>query len=310
MMMQKSNKKLVSVIIPTHNGSEVIRNAVNSVLNQTYNQLEIIVVDDNGIGTKEQINTERQIADLIKLGKVKYIAHEVCRNGAAARNTGFRFSKGEYITLLDDDDEYLKNKIYDQVNLFEKLDSKYGLVYCGALETSDSNRLQIDRDTGDIFFRLLIHDLVIGSDCLMVRRECWNSLNGFNESFVRHQDFEFTARVAAQWKIKALNIAGVVFHELKRHEPKDKSIMFKNRIHYLKSMLPLMNIFKVKRVRMIVAINLIQLVGNELRTLKWFRAFKLCEAGFNNILDNYSIKDFCTAITYVIYMKIKNRLSV
>lgn len=310
MMMQKSNEKLVSIIIPTHNGSKVIRNAVNSVLNQTYTKFEIIVVDDNGIGTKEQINTKQQIADLIKLGKVKYITHKVCKNGAAARNTGFRFSKGEYITLLDDDDEYLKNKIYDQVNLFEKLDSKYGLVYCGAFVMNDCNRLRINRDTGDVFFRLLIHDLVIGSDCLMVRRECWSSLNGFNESFVRHQDFEFTARVAAQWKIKALNVAGVVFHELKRHEPKDKSIMFKNRVHYLKSMLPLMNIFNIKRVRMIVSINLIQLVGNELRSLKLFEAFKLCEAGFNSVLDNYSIKDFFSAIVYVIYMKTKSRLNV
>ena len=308
--MQKSNKKLVSVIIPTHNGSGVIRNAVNSVLKQTYDECEIIVVDDNGIGTREQINTERQIADLIKLDKVNYITHKVCRNGAAARNTGFRFSKGEYITLLDDDDEYLENKIYDQVNLFEKLDARYGLVYCGALETSDVNRLRINRDTGDVFFRLLIHDLVIGSDCLMVRRECWSSLNGFDESFVRHQDFEFTARVAAQWKIKALNVAGVVFHELKRHEPKDKNVMFENRIHYLKSMLPLMKIFRVEKIRMIVAINLIQLVGKELRTFKWIKAFKLCESGFNSVLCNYTIKDFCTAIAYVMSMKIKSRLNV
>ena len=114
----------VSVIIPTHKGSGVVQRAVDSVLRQTYKNIEIIVVDDNGRLSEEQLKTEEVLKTYINDGLIKYVPHEINKNGSAARNTGVRNSSGEYITLLDDDDEYLPDKVETQVNCFKTLSKR------------------------------------------------------------------------------------------------------------------------------------------------------------------------------------------
>lgn len=68
--------KLVSVIIPTYKGSQYIRKAVDSIINQSYRQIEVIVVDDNGVGEIEQQNTWSALRDLIESNQIKYVPHE------------------------------------------------------------------------------------------------------------------------------------------------------------------------------------------------------------------------------------------
>ena len=93
------NQGLVSVIIPTHKGSENICRAVDSVLSQTYGSIEVIVVDDNGLGSEEQRKTEEAMGKYSGDSRVTYLTHKVNKNGSAARNTGLRASKGEYIAF-------------------------------------------------------------------------------------------------------------------------------------------------------------------------------------------------------------------
>ena len=88
-------KGLVSIIIPTYKGSDNIKRAVESALSQTYEQVEVYVVDDNGSGSKEQIETENELKCYEGDDRVHYIAHERNINGSAARNTGIKASKGE-----------------------------------------------------------------------------------------------------------------------------------------------------------------------------------------------------------------------
>ena len=106
----------VSVIIPTYKRSTVICRAVDSVLAQTLDSVEVIVVDDNGIGTEAGIKTaevmEKNYSDNTK---VHYIQHEKNKNGSAARNTGIRAAHGEFISFLDDDDIYLPERLEKMV---------------------------------------------------------------------------------------------------------------------------------------------------------------------------------------------------
>ncbi|HBT4553067.1 TPA: glycosyltransferase family 2 protein, partial [Enterococcus faecium] len=80
----------VSIIIPSYKGSNEILIAVWGALSQTVTSKEIIVVDDNGIGTEEQIKTKEKLQKFIKENKIKYFAHEKNLNGSAARNTGIK----------------------------------------------------------------------------------------------------------------------------------------------------------------------------------------------------------------------------
>ena len=120
---------LVSVVIPTYKRPTDLKRAVDSVLNQDYKNIEIIVVDDNNAGTSERAETETLMEQYAENTKVKYLKHDKNRNGSAARNTGWKSAKGKYITYLDDDDEISKSKIKKQVECLEALDDSWGACY-------------------------------------------------------------------------------------------------------------------------------------------------------------------------------------
>ena len=92
----------VSVIIPTYNRAHLVGRAIKSVLNQTYRDFEIIVVDDGSTDNTKDIIKEFQKKDK----RIKYIPYEKNKGGSAARNTGIKAAKGEYIAFLDSDDEW------------------------------------------------------------------------------------------------------------------------------------------------------------------------------------------------------------
>ena len=114
--------KVVSVIVPTYKRNKYIIRALDSILSQDYPNIEIIVVDDNGRGTPDQIETEKALSKYIKDKKIKYICNEKNLGGALARNHGIEQSSGDYVTFLDDDDVYLPGKISIQVNAIEEND--------------------------------------------------------------------------------------------------------------------------------------------------------------------------------------------
>lgn len=101
----------VSVIIPTYRRTEDITRALDSVLAQTLEAVEVIVVDDNGIGSECGIATETAMRPYIDSKRITYIQHEKNKNGSAARNTGIKVAKGKYISFLDDDDIYRPDRL-------------------------------------------------------------------------------------------------------------------------------------------------------------------------------------------------------
>lgn len=116
--------KLVSVIIPTYGRPHLLSRAIDSVLNQSYKNVEVIVVDDN-IDVSYSEETKAVVG---KYGDVIYKKNQVNLGGALSRNEGVMTSTGEYITFLDDDDYYLSDKIKEQVNYIEA--TKSDVVLC------------------------------------------------------------------------------------------------------------------------------------------------------------------------------------
>ena len=188
---------MVSVIIPTYGGDATISRAVRSVLCQNYDSFEVIVVDDNNPDTDARRHTEQCMKVFLDDKRVHYIQHEKNKNGSAARNTGFSYSKGTYICLLDDDDVFLQNKILRQVEFLES-HSEFGGCYCWRKQ---GDSLVCGEYEGDLSIVLLDLSFTPTTCCLMLRRECYASLHGFDESYCRHQDFEFLLRFFEQYKI-------------------------------------------------------------------------------------------------------------
>lgn len=237
MKWQKSimTNDLVSVVIPSHGGGEFLKRSIDSVLSQTYDNVEVIVVDDNGIGSEAQIRTSIVMSLYVGNNRVKYICHKVNRNGSAARNTGVRNSSGKYVAFLDDDDEYYPDNIETQVKVFEELPDEYGMTYCGRqkfynnqlVSTSDSSH------SGDILYEYLMHRIEIGSPGFLMKKELYENLGGFDESFLRHQDWEFLCRVISQFKVKGTGRVGYRVNICQRHKLSSPDKVKECRIKYL-----------------------------------------------------------------------------
>jgi glycosyltransferase involved in cell wall biosynthesis len=112
-------------VIPTYNRADFLPKAIQSVLNQTYRDWEMIIVDDGSIDKTEEIVKD------YKEARIRYIVHKSNLGSSAARNTGIKNSRGEYIAFLDSDDEWFPEKISCQMNIFQKEDWKCGVVCTG-----------------------------------------------------------------------------------------------------------------------------------------------------------------------------------
>lgn len=252
--------KLVSVLIPTYGGGQYLRRTVDSVLAQTYPHFEVIVIDDNGMGTENQKKTQAVMEHYKDEKRVVYVCHEVNRNGSAARNTGFSHSKGDYICLLDDDDEFTPEKLERQVAGLEQ-HPECGLTYCTREMYVNGKRTGVKRalPSDDFFFDLVTHRRGISSGTLMVRREVWQQLNGFDESFLRHQDYEFTARVAAAYPVWPQDFIGLKKYMVGRNNAKDYQQAFEYRKAYIEKVTPLMSRFNAKQRRKVIEANYLAL---------------------------------------------------
>lgn len=203
---------LVSVIIPTFQRPDKLDRAIDSALSQTYSDLEVIVVDDNDPNTEGRQLTEQIMRHYEHNSRVRYIKHEHNKNGSAARNTGARNSDAEYVAFLDDDDEFYPEKIKAQVELMSQKGEEYGCCYTrhevnrpdGILFTSDEKR------EGSLYLTTLMRDYhpAAGSN-LLVRKEVFDQIGGFDESFIRNQDIEFLARLLKIYKIAYTDVMGL-----------------------------------------------------------------------------------------------------
>lgn len=235
--------KWVSVIIPSYGGAENIEKCVESVLNQTYANTECIVVDDNGVGTPMQKETEQRLKKFLNNSRFQYICHKVNKNGSAARNTGAKAAKGEYYCFLDDDDFFYPERVERQVKQLEELGSNYGVSYCSCVDIVNGAIVgkNIVQKSGNILEDLLLQNIRIGSSHIMVPKKIYDELGGFDESFVRHQDWEFLTRLLARYDAAALPYIGDAKVNIGRNVPKTPDQAAEFRLYFLQKMKPIID---------------------------------------------------------------------
>lgn len=191
-----NRKDLVSVIIPTYNRPQSLLDAIQSVLNQTYDNFEIIVVNDAGEDVESKVRS-------FKDKRIKYIVHEKNKGLAGARNTGLNYAKGKYVSFLDDDDIFYENHL--EV-LFEKINnSELKVVYTDALrciQKKENNvyvpinkELQYSLDYSQA---LLFIMNIAPVQCFLLDRSLIDKGIRFDESLTTHEDWEFWIKLSME----------------------------------------------------------------------------------------------------------------
>jgi len=197
--MTDSNDELplVTAIIPSYNRPKRTRRAIRSVVNQSYEQIELIVVDDNSTPPVEETICD----EYTELTDFRLIVHEKNRGANAARNTGIEAASGEYIAFLDSDDEWTESKIEKQIIQFQSAKTTTGAVYTGVRqvnEDGETNSVDCPEKAGEITRNLLLWNFIGTFSCVMVRSSVFDSINQLDERFPSWQDWEFYLRISKE----------------------------------------------------------------------------------------------------------------
>jgi glycosyltransferase involved in cell wall biosynthesis len=167
----------VFIIIPTYNRAKLIKRAINSALKQSFENFEIIVVDD---ASKD--DTQKVIEDFDD-PRIIYIKQDKNLGSGASRNTGINASRSQYIAFLDSDDEWLPYKLEKQLNVFQAHESSVGVVY-GHWKDINAKTLKTNVKRpelrGSIFNDLLYTNVVGSPSGVLIRREYFSSISGFD----------------------------------------------------------------------------------------------------------------------------------
>lgn len=194
-------KEKVSIIIPTYKGSTTVCLACKSAINQTYENIEIIVVDDNGEGTEEQVRTEKVLAEYIDNHSITYLCHKKNMNGSAARNNGLWHSAGEYVCFLDDDDVMFRDKIEKQVACLTNTNDSIALCVCDGyyVRRDGVGYHKKIKHKNDFMYYYMMDINYFNTTAILFKAEPLKKIGGFDDSFKRHQDWEVCCRILSKY---------------------------------------------------------------------------------------------------------------
>ena len=195
----------VSVIVPTYNRAHVIKEAIVSILSQTFTDFELIVVDNESTD-----NTEEVIKSYTD-HRIRYFKNQNSGVVAVNRNYGINKARGEYIAFCDDDDLWMPEKLERQIEELEK-DLEIGLVCTNGIKFDENGQfgemMQTELNDSGFTFESLIWGNRIACSSVLVRKEVLNDIGIFDESreIFTAEDYELWLRIARKYRVKYLDI--------------------------------------------------------------------------------------------------------
>lgn len=195
-----SNSK-VTVVITTYNRSNYLKFAIDSVLNQTYDNFELIIVDDGSTDDTKQV---------VESYKDERIIYHYQKNAGQnlARNKGMELAKGKYIAHLDSDDIWMPDKLEKQVKILERYPD-IGLVYCGTVLIDENNNITGKQPlitySGNVIKQLIMTNFLYNGSCPLFRKNCLEKAGYFDKTFKRMTDWDFYLQMAIHYKFHGIN---------------------------------------------------------------------------------------------------------
>lgn len=200
---------MVSVVITTHNRGEILFRAIDSVLSQSYKDIELIVVSD---GSSD--GTSNRVKKYENLHNFRFIEYFPSKGANYARNIGIKESKGEYIAFLDDDDEWLESKLTLQLEQMNS-DSNIGIVYTSTNIIYQDEAIKykhICKRAGDFSRSILLSNIIGTTSTVMVRKSVIDNIGYFDEDLPALQDWDLWIRICQVALVGVVSIPMVNYY--------------------------------------------------------------------------------------------------
>lgn len=194
---------MVSIIMPTYNRADVILRSIKSVLKQTYDKFELIIIDDGSTDQTEAVITE------LNDQRIRYLKSETNRGACHARNRGIASAKGEYIAFLDSDNIWDRRYLDSRLTILEKARKDVGGVFgytrvirnhktlCMVPLEEIGKKIKNSRSNLPLL-KFMLFDNIIDTNTILLKRECIEAVSGFDEELRRLQDWEYFFRILYQ----------------------------------------------------------------------------------------------------------------
>lgn len=194
----------ISVVLPTYNRAQLLKRSIQSVLDQTYKDFEVIVVDDGSTDNTEEV--VRRL--IIKDKRVRFIKFKENKGANAARNAGIRASRGKFVAFQDSDDVWNPIKLAVQIKVLNKAPKEVGAVYCAWRVVGEKSKImppkRILNKSGNIH-KVLLRGNFITTQVVVLKKDCFRKVGLFDENLPRYQDWEMWIRVAKYYNFKFID---------------------------------------------------------------------------------------------------------
>lgn len=198
---------LISVVIPAYNAQETIKETIESILNQTFSNFELIII--NSSSTDATLEILSKIDD----SRIK-VYNDSKANVAVNRNRGFNHAIGDFITFIDADDIWTSNKLEAQYNaLIENPDTNVVYSWTNCIDESGKflRKCSHVKWSGDVYSKFLLDDFIGSGSNVMIRRQAYIEVGGFDESLTNAQDTDMWLRLSARYNFAVVPEAQILY---------------------------------------------------------------------------------------------------
>ena len=209
---------MVTVVITTcKREPEIVKRAVMSVIRQTYTEWEIFVIDDSPKDWPLRKDIEREMVSLAETNRIIYIQNESNKGACFSRNVGLHKANGEYVAFLDDDDEWLSDKLKKQVNALENASADVALVYGPFYIEYDETEIKVSYEcpflSGELYEEIMKRGNLLGGMSIpLMRTQCVIDVGGFDELMQSSQDVDLWLRMTKKYKAIGLPDYLAIYH--------------------------------------------------------------------------------------------------
>ena len=190
----------ISVIIPTYNRKKTLARAIQSVINQSLSPFEILIIDDgSNDGTEEWVKENFQ--------NIKYI-YQNNRGVSSARNIGIENANGDWVAFLDSDDEWLSNKLHEQVKAIES-NPKIKLFHTNEIWVRNGvrvNQMKKHKKYGGYIFEKCLDMCRVSPSSVLIQKEVFDNIGVFDESLRVCEDYDLWLRITSKYPVVFLDV--------------------------------------------------------------------------------------------------------